>query len=78
MTWLIEAVRDYHAWWKHTEGEEMDFITCGKWGYWKREPLWPRTERSSMANVWIVGIALTVAFTVSVIGLMWLFAEMAA
>jgi hypothetical protein len=31
-----------------------------------------------MANVWIVGIALTVAFTVSVIGLMWLFAEMAA
>jgi hypothetical protein len=39
---LASRILDYFAWLKHTYHEEMDTATSGLWGYWKREPYWPR------------------------------------
>jgi hypothetical protein len=40
--WLIEFCKDVHAKRRHEWHEEMDLITFGQHGYWKREPYWPR------------------------------------
>jgi hypothetical protein len=39
---LIEFAKDVAAKRKHEWHEEMDTITCGQHGYWKRQPFWPR------------------------------------
>jgi hypothetical protein len=39
---MMARIRDYFAWLKHLRHEELDTATSGLWGYWKREPFWPR------------------------------------
>ena len=39
---LVEFAKDVNAKRRHEWHEEMDTITSGLHGYWKREPYWPR------------------------------------
>lgn len=39
-----EPVADVHAKRRHEWHEEMDLITSGQHGYWKRDPYWPRKD----------------------------------